>query len=463
MSEISTSGEAEAEVDAEKHNQQADSSIVYNSHKPNLAKVNSEYDAFEHEDESQFPDGGIQAWLCVIGSAFGLMTVFGVMNTISSIQLYIQSNQLSDVKISNIAWVFGLYMFFNLGVSIISGPIFDTFGIKKILLPGMILNCAGLYATAYSTKLWHFILSFGFAAGIGGGLCMNPLVSVTNHWFLKNRGLANGVSQCGSISGVFFPLMLRSLYPKLGYSKTMVIMASLCVFMSIVSYLLVKDRTDIIGEPGFKELPFKTKIKQGLDLEGFKERPFLILTAAVFINEFSILLVIAYISTYGEVRGMSQSTAFLLLVVKNSSGILGTVIPNSLGDFIGRFNMMVLTSLLMTITIFAIWLPYYNNIGLFIFAGLYGFGFCGVYSLTPTCIAQISATNKFGARFATVYFIVAFSNLISMPIGSQFINDQTVRNYNHMIIFAGSTCAAATALFYAARFSLVGFQIKKFV
>ncbi|OXT13949.1 hypothetical protein B9K06_26030, partial [Bacillus sp. OG2] len=111
----------------------------------------------------------------------------------------------------------------------------------------MILNCGGLYAVAFSTELWHFVLSFGVCTGIGSGLMLTPLVGVVSHWFLKKRGLANGVSECGSISGVFFPIMLRSLYPTIGYTKTMVILASVCVFLCILTLLMVKDRSDILN------------------------------------------------------------------------------------------------------------------------------------------------------------------------------------------------------------------------
>ncbi|GMF00010.1 unnamed protein product [Ambrosiozyma monospora] len=196
------------------------------SERPLLSGKGKNYDAYAHEDTDLFPEGGFEAWTVVLGSCFGLMTVFGIMQTISSIQLYIQSNQLKDVKISSISWVFSVYMFCNLSMGIISGPLFDCYGVKKVLLPGMILNCGGLFACAYSTKLWHFILSFGFAAGIGSGMMLNPLLAVISHWFLKKRGLAMGVSQMGSFTGIVFPIMLRGLYPKLGYTKTMIILAN---------------------------------------------------------------------------------------------------------------------------------------------------------------------------------------------------------------------------------------------
>lgn len=426
----------------------------------------SSYDAFAHEDEDLFPDGGLQAWTVVLGSCFGLMTVFGVMDTMSSIQLYISENQLADVKMSSISWVFSLYMFTNLAMGIVAGPIFDIYGIRGILMVGSILNCGGLYATAFSTKLSHFILSFGICTGIGSGLMLTPLVGVVSHWFLKRRGTANGVSECGSISGVFFPIMLRSLYPGIGYVKSMVTLASICVFLCIITMLMVKDRSDILHVENLhmkKSQRLFKAYKNMVDFSNFKEKRYLFLVISMFFNEFSIILVITYIATYGTARNLSDSTTYIVVTVMNAAGVLGKVVPTYLSDVFGRFNVMILIAATMVISLFAILLPYYNITGYYMFSAIYGFAFGGAYALTPVLIAQISHTKEFGSRFATAYFIVAFGNLIAMPIGSQFINVGTVTNYNHMIIFAGSTCALATIFFIISRVSIVGWKIKCYV
>ncbi|QPG76525.1 hypothetical protein FOA43_003914 [Brettanomyces nanus] len=422
------------------------------------------YDAFAHEDEDKFPDGGWRAWTVVLGSSLGLMTVFGIMQTISSIQVFVSNNMLKDVKMSATSWIFSLYMFFNLSMGIVAGPLFDIYGIKKVLIPGMLLNCIGLYATAFSTKLWHFILSFGFASGIGSGMMMNPLMSVISHWFLRRRGIANGFAQAGSIAGVLFPIMLRSLYPKLGYSSSMCIMASICVFLCFLSFFLVQDRRSVLTDKDtVKGRSLWKNIRMVLDFRSFKEKPFSLLVVALFFNEFSLLLVITYIGTYGEVRGMSESDSYLLVTAMNAAGVVGKLVPNYFSDKIGRFNVMILVSSIMTISIFALWLPYYNRAALYTFSCIYGFAFAGSYSMTPVTISQISLTRQFGSRYATAYLVVAFGNLISMPIGSQFINQQTIHGYNNMIIFAGCTTLIATTFFILSRTSIVGRCLFKFV
>lgn len=426
----------------------------------------SNYDAFGHEDGNDFPDGGLQAWTVVFGTVFGLMTVFGIMDTMSSIQLYISKHQLADVQISSISWVFSLYMFTNLSIGVFVGPIFDVYGVRSILIVGSILNCGGLYATAFGKELWHFVLSFGICTGIGSGLMLTPLVGVVSHWFLRKRGWANGVSECGCISGVFFPIMLRSLYPSIGFTKTMVILASICVVLCILTVLMVKDRSDELNAE-YKELSKKKRLwdayKHMVNFQNFKEKRYLFLVAGMFFNEFSIILVITYIATYATARGFSESTGYLVVTVMNASGILGKIVPTFLSDLIGRFNVMIIIAIMMVISLFVIWLPYYNIVGYYMFAGVYGFAFGGAYALTPVLIAQISKTREFGSRYATAYFIVSFGNLISMPIGSQFINEESVSNYNHMIIFAGCTMVVATCFFLVSRTFIVGLKLKCYV
>jgi MFS family permease len=426
----------------------------------------SSYDAFALDRDQYFPDGGVTAWVTVFGSCIGLMTVFGIMDTMASVQLYITKHQLADVKLSSVSWIFSLYMFTNLAMGVIAGPIFDIFGARRILIVGMILNCGGLYALAFSSKLWHFILSFGICTGIGSGLMLTPLVGVVSHWFLKRRGMANGFSECGSVSGVFFPIMLRSLYPSIGYKKTMLVLASICVFLCIISLLTVKDRSDELNKDHL-HLSNRERLinsyKSMINIKNLKQKSYLFLVLSMFFDEFSIILVITYIATYGSSRNIPESTTYIIVTVMNASGIFGKIIPAYLSDKFGRFNIMMCTMVTLSVSLFAIWLPYYNLAGFYIFAVVYGFAFGAVYALTPVLISQISQTKEFGSRYATAYFVVAFGNLISMPIGSQFINEETVSNYDHMIIFAGATCVFATFLLLMSRTALVGWKVFTYV
>lgn len=57
---------------------------------------------------SQFPDGGRDAWLCLLGGACCLFCSFGWLNCVGVFQSYYSQNQLRDYNSSQIAWIASL-------------------------------------------------------------------------------------------------------------------------------------------------------------------------------------------------------------------------------------------------------------------------------------------------------------------------------------------------------------------
>ncbi|GMF78792.1 unnamed protein product [[Candida] boidinii] len=267
-------------------------------------------------------------------------------------------------------------MFNTLLWGVFVGAAFDTFGAKKILLPGMVLNLLGLFSLAECKTLWQFILAFGISSGIGSSLMLTPLIGVVSHWFLKKRGLALGLAQVGgSAAGIAFPLMLRSLYDRLGYGWSMRILAFICLGLCIISFFLVRDRLDEISGTNknnaisskdnddndindMNESTFTEKLKASLDFNQLRDRKFTLLVSALFMNEFSLLLVITYLGTYAQAHGYTESTSYIVLTVLNSFGTLGKYLPAHFADYFGRYNMITLMSIIMSLSIFIIWLPF---------------------------------------------------------------------------------------------------------
>lgn len=56
-------------------------------------------------DPKSFPDGGLDAWLCVLGGFCALFCSFGWINCIGVFQEYYQTHQLSQYSASTISWI----------------------------------------------------------------------------------------------------------------------------------------------------------------------------------------------------------------------------------------------------------------------------------------------------------------------------------------------------------------------
>ena len=87
-------------------------------------------------DPSSFPDGGLEAWLVVLGCFCSLFVSFGWIGCIGVFQEYYQLNPLKDYSPSTIAWIPALEAcFMFLGGSWV-GRIQDLYGPRYLLLVG---------------------------------------------------------------------------------------------------------------------------------------------------------------------------------------------------------------------------------------------------------------------------------------------------------------------------------------
>ena len=71
--------------------------------------------------EVVYPEGGLRAWLVVLGSFSGMFACFGYMNTIGIYQAYISHHQLASYSESSIGWIFSVYIFLSFGGGIYIG------------------------------------------------------------------------------------------------------------------------------------------------------------------------------------------------------------------------------------------------------------------------------------------------------------------------------------------------------
>ena len=104
-------------------------------------------DAGEHD----YPEGGLRAWLVVLGSFAGMTACFGMMNTIGTFEAYISTHQLEGYSPSAIGWIFGIYVFLAFFSGILIGPIFDAYGPRILVMTGTVCLVGGTVGVAFST------------------------------------------------------------------------------------------------------------------------------------------------------------------------------------------------------------------------------------------------------------------------------------------------------------------------
>ncbi|KAH3898982.1 related to Probable transporter MCH4 [Saccharomycodes ludwigii] len=425
------------------------------------------------EDISEFPDGGFEAYTSLFGTFCGLVPVFGVFNSLGAIQSYISNQQLAGVKASNISWIFSSYLTICFASSVLVGAYFDRNGGR---IPGIlvtILFVGGIMAMANSTKIWHFILSFGVCCGVATGFMATISMSSVTTWFYKKRSTATSIALLGgSIGGIIFPIMLRKLFVELGFEWAIRILGFISLGCLLCYMCLSKERPIDNKDARHLKKPFESRrqcvrwyITSCFNWRYLLDYKFLFTSLGVSLAESSLTAASTYFASYAIFKGNSEETSYVLLTMINVFSIVGRVLPGYLSDhFFGGFNVIIVMVIMCTVFNFAIWLPFGGNSKcLWAYSCLYGVSSGGIMSLTPPLIGKISKTVDFGKRYSTTYLIQAVLTLPIIPICGAIIgNDPSLSDYNNFIIFATMLMLGGAFCYIIARYLCVGFKLVAF-
>ena len=402
------------------------------------------------EEELTYPEGGLQAWLVVFGGWCGIFCSLGIANTLATFQAYLSEHQLASYSSSQIGWIFSIWTFLTFACGIYTGPLFDVYGPRWLVLPGSICVILMIFLLGVCTAYWHFIIVFGIIGGIGSALLFTPSIAVVGHYFNRRRGNTTGIAAGGgAFGGIVFPLLLQSLIPEVGFAWATRIMGFIMLFFCILANLFIrsrlpKSRTHRSPHPDFRILA---------------QPAFAWTVLGVFLLEWALFIPLTYITSYALEQQYSTAFAYQILPLLNVGSVFGRWLPGFYSDIIGRYNTCLLVTIVTIFSIFAIWLPFGGRTaGLVVFVLLFGFVSGSNISLTPVCIGQLCETKDYGRYYATCYTIVSVGCLTGIPIAGAIL-DACSGSYWGLILFTGVCYVGALLAFVVARGLGGGWQI----
>lgn len=62
--------------------------------------------------DNSYPEGGLRAWLVVLGAWCAMIPSMGFLNSLGILHAWTSAHQLKDYSESSIGWIFGAYGFF---------------------------------------------------------------------------------------------------------------------------------------------------------------------------------------------------------------------------------------------------------------------------------------------------------------------------------------------------------------
>jgi len=399
----------------------------------------------QKQDVGPIPDGGLQAWLQVVGATIILANTWGVINSFGVFQAYYETELLTSRSSSEISWIGSVQASLLLLVGVLSGPLFDAGYFRWLNVAGLFLIAFGHFMVSLCSEYWQLLLAQGFCVGIGMGLVFLPSAAITSQYFSRHRALALGISSAGSpVAGIVYPIIFSRLQPIIGFGWATRVIAFILLALSVIPVLFMRTR-----------LPPSGKMRAIIDKTAAHDKPYLAFVSAGFLCFLALYVPFFYITVFATShKTTTDDFAPYLVTMLNVGSVPGRLIPNALADRVGCLNMMIVCVFASSMIAWG-WLGVENLGGSVVFALLYGGFSGGVVSLTPSVILQISPDpSRVGTRLGMSFLSTGTAVLIGTPIAGAILGGYSNAEWLGVMSYGAAGLLLATCLYSTSRFLL---------
>ncbi|KAJ3375782.1 hypothetical protein GGF31_002986 [Allomyces arbusculus] len=400
------------------------------------------------------PDGGLSAILVVVASFLLNFSILGIQYSFGIYQKYLPNaefkGRVTAAEVSLVGSVsFGVA---NL-LGVYSGRLADVYGYRLMVLVGTVIMVVGLLLSAFSTELWHLMVTQGLLLGLGCSVAYFPGVAVNAQWWDKHRSLATGIAVAGAgAGGLAFANGTEVLLDTVGLKWTLLITALVTLVLQFVAMGLLKTRIPT------RSRPLREALRNVIDWQLLKTRGFPPLIIGVFLNPFAYMIPFYFIPSYCQAQGLADTSGALLLSVINITSVVGRIVVGFLADRWGNVNCYLASTMFVAVSCLGIWLWAATMPGLVAFAAVFGFCAGGLISLMFSVTAQLFGTEGLATSIGLIYTTESVGHLVGPPLAALLIrNDSSLpsRGYAGLIVYAGVSSLVAAMCFAYMRFAVL--------
>ncbi|KAJ3788249.1 MFS general substrate transporter [Lentinula aff. detonsa] len=415
-----------------------------------LLSVNSSAGpAPDHEPENAVSlppiDGGFHAWAYLVSAWLVELLVWSFPFSYGIfLNFYATDPSFEHYSSASLALVGSLSSGVLYLTSPIILPIINRYPWHKrnAMILGVILCVSGLVGAAFSTKVWHLIITQGILYSIGGSLLYFPMTTYLFEWFSAKKGIANGVIYSGTgVGGVVTPFVVETLLQKYGRRTTLLSLAVAFLVLSVPCLPFIKPRAPVA---------------QVVDIRSINTRflsfsPFWILFAANLFQGLGSFLPSLYLPTFASDLNLGTTSGTLALAFLNGASVPGLIFLGWLSDAFDIRWSILISSLGSALAVFFLWGFSEKLAPLLAFACIYGFLAPSWSALWPRFVATSDGDDPRQASSLMGIFIAGrgIGNVLSAPIASGLLHPWYLTNkstaayglegYGPLIMFTGFT------------------------
>jgi MFS family permease len=361
----------------------------------------------------------------VVAAAFAVTLVgFGSAYTFSA---FVESLQ-RDFAASrgSVSLVFSLAGFLYFGLGIVSGPLADRWGSRRLSMAGMLLVALGLCAASVARTLTEVYVAYGLGIGLGVGCSYVPALGAVQRWFVKHRGFASGIAVSGiGVGTLVMPPLASYLVATVGWRHAYLALGVIAAVVGVGMALLIendpRDRGlgpdgDALHSDSPQGPPAGFSVREAL-----RSRRFVGLYAACLICSFGIFVPFVHLIPYALDHGIPRASAVLLLGGVGVGSTAGRFFLGGLADKLGRERALMVMFAGMAITSL-IWACSTSFWGLAVFALTYGVFYGGFVAILPALAMDYFGGRNVSGIIGVLYTSIGFGTLIG-PSAAGFAFD----------------------------------------
>ena len=330
-------------------------------------------------------------------------------------------------------------------LSIIVGRLNDRFGPRVVISVGGSILGLGYLLMSQTSAIWHLYLFYGIVIGAGASSLLIPSLSTVARWFVRRRGLMNGITVAGiGVGTMIMPPLANWLISNYSWRTSYAVMGFMVLAVIIpAAQFLQRDPARKGQFPyGHNKVPpesINTKIGGFSLQEAMRTRQFWLLCAAYFGVNIFLQAIMVHIVPHAIEAGISSTAAASIFIAIGALSIIGKITIGSASDRIGSRSALIICFILITATL--AWLLVAKEVWMFyLFAAAFGFAYGGLIALQSLSVADLFGLSSHGAIFGILMSAFTFGGAIG-PIVAGGIFD--IRGSYHWAFLA---CTAISAI-----------------
>jgi MFS family permease len=358
--------------------------------------------------------GPFHGWLVVAGAFAVTFVGFGSAYTFSAFIDPLQRDFAASR--GSVSLVFSLAGFLYFGLGIISGPMADRWGSRRLAVLGMIQIGLGLAVASIATDLTQVYASYGLGVGLGVGCSYVPALGAVQRWFVRRRGFASGLAVSGiGVGTLVMPPLASFLIQQSGWRAAYLILGCLAAVVGGGMALLIENDPHDRGQgPDGDRLHSRVSAAPRLGSsvrDAITSRRFAGLYTACLIGSFGLFVPLAHLVPYAVDHGIRPSSAVLLLGMIGVGSTAGRFFLGGLADRIGRqFALLVMFAGMAFAMV--VWPVLAGLWGLLAFSFVFGVFYGGYVAVLPALVMDYFGGRNVSGIIGVLYTSVAFGTLI---------------------------------------------------